>query len=741
MQRKGFTLAELLGVIVIVGLLLLLIIPLIINGVKNKEKEVEETQTNIIYEATSEYMDTDKNKYPNNPGDIYCITVKELKENGKLAEENLNILYGKNYDNATVKVVISNKGIRTYSINDEKCEPYQSEKIKITIEPSNNKWSQTKEVTIHYPESQGTCGVNAICTYKKDNGEEVVVSSNIINGIIFDANGKIEAKIKGKSEINKSAKVEKIDRENPIIVSRTLGAWKYDTNDQKPKQQISIVLTDAHSGVGGYCIKTDTTKPSEDDPCFNNRIVRFPAYGGTGTVSEWLPIGTYYLFAKDRVGNVTEYNPELNFKIEDTTPPSINLSQNTNTTWKKDGRDITLTIKDGESGLNPNQKVYYAWSTSNTAAPSYTSYVTTTNVIGAKETTVTIPASASSKLTGTYYLWIKTGTLSDTAGNLSLQKISGAFNFDNTKPTCTLSSSGTKGSNNWYIGNVTVSSTNTDVGGGISKYYLGTSSNETYNNLCAAVSGRVLSKNCSLTHTSDTKAAAYYGYVIDVAGNKSNCRLSPDVKKDTVKPTISVTTNYNQTQNFSVSLSDSTSGLVGYAITTSTSTPTSWTTISGSSFSKTHDLGEGYYYVYAKDAAGNVTRTTDTYGECLWYNTSWSACSGTCGTGTRYWVDNKTGKYCPGTEATCDLGPCYETVYTCRYQDKNNIYPGDTCLHDYMGWDCSTTTGVGIHAMQVEDAGGDWYYIVGGVGAGKFIQKKCTVHNQGESCSYGTCPG
>ena len=64
MNKKGFTLAELLGVIVVIGLLLLLIIPLIINGTKNRENEVEEIQNNIIYEAVSEYMDSDKEKYP-----------------------------------------------------------------------------------------------------------------------------------------------------------------------------------------------------------------------------------------------------------------------------------------------------------------------------------------------------------------------------------------------------------------------------------------------------------------------------------------------------------------------------------------------------------------------------------------------------------------------------------------------------------------------------------------------------
>ena len=113
MKRNGFTLAELLGVIVIIGLLLLLIIPLIINGVKNRENEVSEMQNQIIFEAVGEYMDADKEKYPNHPGNVYCITIKELKETGKLTEDVKNIVEGKDYDdNYTIEVRISNNGVR-----------------------------------------------------------------------------------------------------------------------------------------------------------------------------------------------------------------------------------------------------------------------------------------------------------------------------------------------------------------------------------------------------------------------------------------------------------------------------------------------------------------------------------------------------------------------------------------------------------------------------------------------------
>ncbi|MCI9084345.1 MAG: hypothetical protein HFH46_01840, partial [Bacilli bacterium] len=57
---------------------------------------------------------------------------------------------------------------------------------------------------------------------------------------------------------------------------------------------------------------------------------------------------------------------------------------------------------------------------------------------------------------GSYYLWIKVGTLSDVAGNTSAVKTSAVFKFDNTVPTGSISftgSLGTSGSNsdNVYV--------------------------------------------------------------------------------------------------------------------------------------------------------------------------------------------------------------------------------------------------------------------------------------------------
>ncbi|MFQ8643626.1 MAG: beta strand repeat-containing protein, partial [Oscillospiraceae bacterium] len=75
--------------------------------------------------------------------------------------------------------------------------------------------------------------------------------------------------------------------------------------------------------------------------------------------------------------------------------------------------------------------------------PTSWSSVTSTNAAGAKSATVTVPATTSASLTGTYYLWIKAGTLSDVSGNTSNQVVSALFKFDNTNPTVSVSTSKT----------------------------------------------------------------------------------------------------------------------------------------------------------------------------------------------------------------------------------------------------------------------------------------------------------
>ena len=122
MNKKAFTLAELLGVIVIISLLLLIIVPMIINGIQSREGTADEVQKNIIYTATLQFMEENTDDYPQIAGDKYCIPMKSIVDSGKLVEPVKQITGESNYNlNTTViKVTIDSDNIKTYQIIEDK---------------------------------------------------------------------------------------------------------------------------------------------------------------------------------------------------------------------------------------------------------------------------------------------------------------------------------------------------------------------------------------------------------------------------------------------------------------------------------------------------------------------------------------------------------------------------------------------------------------------------------------------
>lgn len=114
MKEKGFTLVELLAVIIILSLLLILVIPKINDSIKSEEKEVNELTKNMIFKAADFYMDDISSEYIKLNGNNYCIKVNDLVNAGYLKESN-------DLPNKTVKATYNN--LFTYELVDESaCE-------------------------------------------------------------------------------------------------------------------------------------------------------------------------------------------------------------------------------------------------------------------------------------------------------------------------------------------------------------------------------------------------------------------------------------------------------------------------------------------------------------------------------------------------------------------------------------------------------------------------------------------
>lgn len=87
-MRKGFTLIELMAVIVIISLVCLLTFPNIVNQIKKSKDANKDNVEKVVISAAKKYVNDNIDKY-NSEGD-YCISIKELIDDDYLKEDVVN---------------------------------------------------------------------------------------------------------------------------------------------------------------------------------------------------------------------------------------------------------------------------------------------------------------------------------------------------------------------------------------------------------------------------------------------------------------------------------------------------------------------------------------------------------------------------------------------------------------------------------------------------------------------------
>ena len=301
----------------------------------------------------------------------------------------------------------------------------------------------------------------------------------------------------------------------------------------------------------GYTTRytTDGTKPTKDST----------QYTGEFTVSSNCTITYLYTDGTNIGGTGT-----LNVTNIDKTKPVV--TETTATTNK-----ITIKATDDESGI-----VGYAITTSNTVPSSFTSVTNTksldTSLTGYKQST-------------TYYVWVK-----DAAGNVSESKTTATTKVtDLTEANTTFSYS----PSSWTNGNVIATASTTITG-----FTLQTSKD-----------GINWESKATQTYSSNGRIYARLwdgtNYGGSASGNFTNI--------DTTKPVVTEATA--TTNKITIKATDDESGIVGYAITTSNTVPSSFTSVTNTKSLDTSLTGykqSTTYYVWVKDAAGNVSESKST---------------------------------------------------------------------------------------------------------------------------------
>ena len=105
-NKKGFTLVEMLGVLIILVIIFMISFPTLTRVLKNTEEDLANSEKIIVVDATKDLLNSKKDIYIPNDDNTYCIAFETLMNQGKLTENQVENI---SEDFNTVKVTYKNR--------------------------------------------------------------------------------------------------------------------------------------------------------------------------------------------------------------------------------------------------------------------------------------------------------------------------------------------------------------------------------------------------------------------------------------------------------------------------------------------------------------------------------------------------------------------------------------------------------------------------------------------------------
>lgn len=98
MKKNGFTLVEILAVLVLVSAIAIIAVPNIINYINQSKNDISEVTEQLIFTGAELYVDNNKSNYKPGFGKQYCITLKDVVDSGYLQAPIIDSVSGEEID-------------------------------------------------------------------------------------------------------------------------------------------------------------------------------------------------------------------------------------------------------------------------------------------------------------------------------------------------------------------------------------------------------------------------------------------------------------------------------------------------------------------------------------------------------------------------------------------------------------------------------------------------------------------
>ena len=84
MKNKGFTLVELLGVLVVLAIMLIVTVPAITSSLKSADQKEYDSFVNNIIDSAELYVETNREKFPelSSIGGVSAVPIRDLIDSG-----------------------------------------------------------------------------------------------------------------------------------------------------------------------------------------------------------------------------------------------------------------------------------------------------------------------------------------------------------------------------------------------------------------------------------------------------------------------------------------------------------------------------------------------------------------------------------------------------------------------------------------------------------------------------------